>query len=141
MSETNYGKRFGYDDWIGIYPCDIEFYKHPETWLWACGEFGKTSRECTEALESGDLTFKNPMPEYTESGNHIYPVTPFMLDDNVTVNTCFQAALLRHPGLNPLPYVKVCESQQFDILEGSCGIRHMSGSYPHKRTVGTNYYW
>jgi hypothetical protein len=137
VNETNYGgTATGYDDWIGIYPCDIEFYKHPESWLWACGEFGQTSLECSEALQSGDLTFQNPMPVYNEPGNHEYPVTPFYLDDDVTVNTCFQAVLLRYAGPSTPPYVKVCESQQFDILEGSCAIRERSDSYPHNFTGG-----
>ena len=130
--ETNYGgTATGYDDWIGIYPCDIPEYKHAESWLYACGEFGQTGRECTEAPQSGDVTFQNPMPVYNDFGNHAYPIAPFLLDDDVTVNTCFQAVLLRYAGPSTPPYVKVCESQQFNILEGSCGIRESSSSYPH----------
>ena len=126
---------FGWDDWFGIYPCDIPEFKHAESWLWACGEFGTTSRECSQAKLSGGLTFQNPMPEYNDPGNHDYPVAPFLLDDNVTVNTCFQVALLRLAGPSTPPYVKICESQKFDILPGSCEIRGSSHAYPHMEEV------
>ena len=124
----------GYDDWIGIYPCDIPEYKHPESWLYACGEFGQMGSECTEAPQSGDVTFQSPMPAYNDAGNHAYPVTPFLLDDEVTVNTCFQAVLLRYDGPSVPPYVKICESQQFNITKGFCETRETSSSYPHNKT-------
>lgn len=150
------------DDWIGIYPCitGTEYqvgsgldmtvatvgYKHSESWLWTCAEFGDNFLSCNGVAKSqGSLTFQSPMPAYNGVGPHKWPVAPYhtigrtnvQKDNNEPntseINTCFKAVLLRFDGPSVPPYVELCESAEFIITAGAsadCQVRDSSPSAP-----------
>ena len=90
------------DDWIGIYPCDVPFYLHAVVWQWNCGSPDCTTTEPPRV--AGNLTFDS-LPAYNIFGPHTWPVP----------EGCYRAVYLRNDGPSVPPYIKVCESQAFNI--------------------------
>jgi len=91
------------DDWIGIYPCDVPFYLHAIVWQWNCGSPG--CRNTPPAKERGTLVF-DELPPYNVVGPHSWPVQA----------GCHRAVYLRNDGPSVPPYIQVCESEIFDVV-------------------------
>eukprot|EP00545_Synedropsis_sp_CCMP1620_P000481 CAMPEP_0119004094 /NCGR_PEP_ID=MMETSP1176-20130426/946_1 /TAXON_ID=265551 /ORGANISM="Synedropsis recta cf, Strain CCMP1620" /LENGTH=530 /DNA_ID=CAMNT_0006955765 /DNA_START=112 /DNA_END=1707 /DNA_ORIENTATION=- len=121
------------DDWIGIYPCGNAVFKHSESWLWACAEFGENFMSCAGPASTGSVTFQDPMPAYNDPGPHTFPIAPFFKDGpGSDINTCFQAVLLRFDGPSVPPYVSSCLSAEFTINAGTsaeCQVRPSSPAF------------
>jgi len=94
------------DDWIGIYPCNVPFFLHAVVWQWNCG-FGGCART-TPASETGTTVFDG-LPAYNIYGPHTWPV-PL---------GCHRAVYLRNDGPSVPPYIEVCESNSFEIVDCS----------------------
>jgi hypothetical protein len=122
------------NDWVGIYPCDVVQFKHAEVWEWTCGLPPATPANdmCTNGPQSEGVILFDSLPSYNDFGPHVWPVAPFYTDDDRTmVNRCFKAVLVREDGPSVPPYVTVCESATFDIIENGdegCDIRDSSPS-------------
>jgi hypothetical protein len=115
------------DDWIGIYPCEVTQFRHSEVWQWTCGEHPDV---CPQVVKSGTVVFDS-LPSYNVYGPHSWPVAPFTMR-NGTVSRCFKAVLLRKDGTSVPPYIDLCETSHFEIMENDqvngCGIREYSPS-------------
>ena len=125
-----------FNDWVGIYPCEVDVYKHAEVWQWTCGLPPATPANdmCVNGPQSEGVILFDSLPSYNDFGPHVWPVAPFYTDDDRTmINRCFKAVLVREDGPSVPPYITVCECATFNITENDgagCAIRATSPSSP-----------
>jgi hypothetical protein len=121
------------NDWVGIYPCEVDIYKHAEVWEWTCGPPPATpaNEMCMNGSQSEGVILFDSLPNYNSYGPHVWPVAPFFNPTQTAVKRCFKAVLVREDGPSVPPYITVCQSPPFEITENDdagCAIRATSPS-------------
>ena len=79
-----------------------EYNYHPAAWLWGC--YDSVCPAGVEPPTYNILTFKDPLPAYTEKGPLRWPLKK---------DQCYVAALSRNTGRSPPPYDLICVGEEF----------------------------